>query len=737
MDLPINMEMALPREVAYPLPTTLPPGMRQVRLRQPQYAAIVDPLPAGAGIDLIIPEIPGAFGDPSTTSVEVTGFFESRFDVPAGRPFWMQSATCNGCIWGSGNSIFQRYQLYLLTSVLSDDITEWGLTAHLMFLSSYDRHQRLELAAIMGFNQYEPSSSMGLALAGVSNHDAAYIATDVGSQAGLDLWNVSGRGNVLDDFGNQYPTSQNSYLFSIDNFNSNVTNGNAVGANAFSPQKRVSSVGCYRAGSFTLRQPFQFNLQMPGIIGSGSSQLFPMFIGPYKISLFADDPSNYMWWDLNMFTNGTGKELFTNYLQDGPGAAGAYVGTPNSVTVQNSLHITHIYFQCDYIQCDGPSFAIIMSQLPIPDTFALRTTAWTSASTILPENCQGVNDLAIPIRRASLKCCYCLFSPARDPVNSPAGKFEWVNPNLGSNTLIHINGKPYPQMGLDPTNRPNECFKNFLLTIGTWNNDGPKSCIEPHNFFVLDYRMTQNDTKSIRYNRWRHYQTTSTRKAAMLPIIQSIVNNAVTLTVPENTPTNERPGLYATTVPGNNETTRPLRNLKTYSDVDWITPGGPYSQRRYAGMATSFSPYAPSQLAGTAYTASDPTVNAAGGLADAAALLTYINNPAHRQTVLNAINAYDFSSLIQHEGTRCPRIGQFSTLNPNFKPSSNQFILAYDFEHLAKVQYLSGVQSLTGSFFLKLNIEQNLSVPYGVTFVCAFDQLVILQSAMKTAFVRI
>lgn len=702
MDLPINMEMALPREVAYPLPTTLPPGMRQVRLRQPQYAAIVQPIPAGSGIDLIIPEIPGAFGDPSTTSIEVTGYFESKFVVPAGRPFYMQSATCNGCIWGSGNSIFQRYQLYLLTSVLSDDIGEWGLTAHLMFLASYDRQQRLALSHVMGFNQYEPTSTMGMSLAGKTKFDGAILAPDdngTWSNIGTQHWNI-GKGNQND--------GTSDFLFSISNF-SPYDSGTTLAQDA-----TFNESNAYQSGVFTLRQPFQFNLQLPGIIGSGSTQLFPMFIGPYKISLFADDTSQFMWWDLNQFISGSGKEY------QPPTDLGDFELSTDSVTVKNSMYITSVFFQCDYIQCDGASFAIVMSQLPIPDTFALRTTAWTSASSLIPAQAQGISDLAIPIRRASLKCCYCLFSPAYDAINSPAGKYEWVNPNLISNTLIHINGKPYPQMGLDPTNRPNECFKNFLLTIGTWNNDGPKSCIDPQNFFVIDQVMTAGDAKLVRYGKWRNYRSTTTRTGVFWTGFNQ--NSAD----PYDAKTGCKPGLYANNVTtGTHHAWSPINRLVTFSDTDWITQAGPFPRPMTRHPATHYS--IPECL--SPFLTEHPIVTY---VPEVAATQQTPAIPAH----VNTTYPNPYWTLTQMEGTRCPLQG-LSSRNPNLRCCSNQFVLAFDFEHLAKVQYLSGVQSLTGSYFLKLVLEKNLSVPYNVTFVNAFDMLVILNAAMKTAFVRI
>jgi hypothetical protein len=433
-----------------------------------------------------------------------------------------------------------------------------------------------------------------------------------------------------------------------------------------------------------------------------------MFIGPYKISLFADDTSNFMWWDLAPFMNGTGREFIapTNNF------------APSDVTYTNSLHITNIFFQCDYIQCDGPSFAIVMSQLPIPDTFALRTTAWTSASTLIPVESQGTVDLAIPIRRASLKCCYTLFSPARNPVTAPAGKFEWVNPNLGANTLIHINGKPYPQMGLDPTNRPNEVFKNFLLTIGTWNNDGPKSCIRPENFFVIDQILPASNGKQIRYNRWRNYHSTSTRLATTTGYVG-------TQTGAHTIRPAARPGLYS-------DITAPDDSLRSYSDVDWLRQGGPFGgvvSSASLGLRSAF--LTPSQ-------SFDPQVSSINVhlVADNGTVAANATTIAVLNSQTNLDPATDNSSLIQFEGTRCPLQGKFSA-NPTMACASNQFVLAYDFEHLAKVQYLSGVQSLTGSFFLKLTIERNLSVAYNATFICAFDQLVILHSALKTAFVRI
>lgn len=675
-----TFQIAFPKETFFPLPASLPAGLKQFSLRQVQYNSIPASggTPAATEIQLIVAQYDGCWMDPSTTSlyIEATAvacwnWTGATLAPPAGNApggnnsFMMAASSANGGMIGSGASIFQRYQLYLNNATLSDDISEFGLVSHLQYLLSYDEAQREIMAATLGFNPSEPSSTWGIPFHG------AHMYT-------RSTWQINGTVattlNVNSSLGSYIGPSYNSYW-----------GGFWISSNA-QPITIIAT------------QKFNFSILLPGLLGTGNPKLFPLMAGPTRISLFTDNQNNYFQLDFGQNNGVTGAPVLTQYIN-------AAVGNTPAL----SFTVNQVWLHADCLRCDAPSFNVILSQLPIPNTVILKTTAWTVSSTNIQAGTQGSNDILVAPRRASVKSLYVLCSPfGVNPtlysLNGTSGtltgtgfqynmwgKYGWCNPNLTSGTCVVIAGVQWPQQTTDPMARPTETFTQLLKSLRTWSTNAVKPCLPASNYFVCDslagvtigggagfyasapaLQNGQNYWRTVTSTTFRQNNSNAGGAGNVGPLLSGLTTASGAITAPI-------PLIIASCNPGVvNATLSGAIVSMTDKTAQWKTSQQPDAQCQF--------------IEGTSH--------------------------CNKTTLEGGFR--DYHSQI-----------------PLHKPYSNCFIFAQDFENMAKTDYLSGVSTLSGNFFFRMVINQQLIFGYNIYFVVCHDMLTIFDLMTRTITVRI
>lgn len=699
----LNLQVGFPQESNYPLPLTLPGGIREITLRQPNYASIpgsamtsgsdgggtINPTQAGLEIMIQIPQLDGCFAIPETSYLHIEAELDVTITMPPAKEQLVAVglSASNGGILGSAASLFNRYQLWLNTATLSDDIVEFGLVSYNQFLLGFNQSNRYAMAAVLGLNKYYTQGIIGQAFNGPSFTDRAYLAVAASIGSG---------GNATDcnwpDIDSQfnYTVKRNTFEGSTKGTYDHQTFAlpNAAGSNYFACYTGTADPATTVAkAAFT--QTLRFALILPGLIGSGSNKLFPLFIGPTRISLFTDVQSNYLWFNF---------PASPNILGDGNVAF-----TPAQTPILNSgIWIKAIWINIDYLRMDGPSFAFIVENLPIPETFVIKSTGWTCSSTTMPVS-QGQAETLIATRRASCKCLYLLCSPNSGAIDCPTtvaignntkphvaqwsapgnifGKFGSVNPNLTNGTCVSVNGILYPQQMNDPIERPDEMLSNLYRTLGVWSNDGSRPNIDPNNFFVIDkMSIALNGTGRPAEGTWRSYQTLSAR----------ICGNK--------------------TKDGKDQT-------------DWLAEF--FASKAYIAGQGDIINYTDHNPWNT-FDAIEFTTNVETPFA--AAIFTYKYH--------GPLSIYREGSMALDNYGSNGQIHDRQSLYAMQAPECNQFIYAVDFENIAKDTYLSGISTLNGSFFLRTNIKSMLTTTYTLYFILCFDILTILHYGYKTAIIK-
>ncbi len=697
--------VVFPAEMTYPIPSSLPKGIVGTASRIQNMNTIPGSgggqTPASSEIIIQIPEQPSCFLDTSSTRLYVEATYVATFTIQnfVSNPttnsiMYMAPSNANGGFIGGGASLFQRYQLYLNNSILSDDITEFGMVCYLMYLMNYTEDQRFRMANVLGLNKGFPGGVWGAAFHGTNMQDrATFTATGiVGSISNPVLPYNSAAGNGIGNSGGTalaFPTQYNqpSGVFW-------VSNGTAAQG--------------YPQVVLTATQNFNFLLHLPGLLGGGMKQMLPLFVGPYKISLFMDSLQNY--WALD-FGQGSVNQLYPQY-----------------VPTTSTMSVNSVWVEYDYYRCDVPSFNVIMSSLPTPNTFVLRSTAFTVSSYLIPAGAQGQNDFLIPPRKASIKCVYICSTPgfAKNPTIqvpqagqsvttnyagyqcNPWGKYGWVNPNLGINTCILLNGYQYPQQGNNPMDRPVEAWYNLLNANKTWSDTFTKPGIAPSNFLVCDsissvwlsagletaggfnnpawysYAKATNNTNSGR-SLWRILPTNTTRFSIPRYTIASNTSN---------------PWAGGTFICG-------------------ITGANANSDNIVGGFAAPDSTGATTADINDATSMTDKTVNLSGD---------------REQSLFGFF--LDGSSSCDNMPNSFFGTSNYHLNFQQDKPSALQHIYACNLDQLSKANVMTGMASLTGSFFWRTNIVDPLLLPYTAYFIIVYDQVIVLDSAIKLATVR-
>jgi len=162
-----------------------------------------------------------------------------------------------------------------------------------------------------------------------------------------------------------------------------------------------------------------------------------------------------------------------------------------------TLHIPTVEFCCNYLRLDSGAMSQVLDSLPIPGVIPMRCTSFVHSSVLLPKDVAGQVQQLVSSRRASMKALFISFEK-HDP-NCAEGVFNSINPNLGSNTYLQVNGVFYPQMMLDPLNKPGDCYNQLLTTLNMTQSALLRPSIHYNNYLRSDAHIQQ-------YNYWAKRQ---------------------------------------------------------------------------------------------------------------------------------------------------------------------------------------------------------------------------------------
>ena len=485
---------SFPSEFKYDLPSQIPPGLRQVQLRQLAYTNIPDPTPPGTEIIIQIPQLDYSFLDPSTTSITIKGTFKFQYfqinaaapnvganttTVPSGQQLTVGAGAPNNVVIGrqvqmdaynpnavnrnarvfaAGNIIgyppvsmlaqnpahmlgkgwgmFRRYQVYANNNTLTDDIEQIGLLHCYMNNLVSDSAYNAGDWASGGNAANEAGSNVSFTFpTGPTLMSGGTTQTATGSTIASEGIAASKGWSSIGD-----PT-----------VNNNTTNAPACFLAPFASNAIPSA---YANGLATI--PFEISLPLMGMLGSGNDKMFPLFLGPTRISLFTESLANYIQNPLSLLqlqaygTNADGQYAY------------AFMNTSINLAHPNTqVTISSAEFVGNYVRCDGVAFQQIMSQLPVPGKLILRTTSFAYSSQPVPTGTAGTNDFLIATRRASAK--FLLTTYNRDGLVDKS--YGSVCPFLTQGTCTTINGIQYPQQGVDFLNKPRDAFRQTLVSL--------------------------------------------------------------------------------------------------------------------------------------------------------------------------------------------------------------------------------------------------------------------------------
>jgi|GEM_PF-3653784 len=518
-----------PAEFNYELPTQTPPGIKQVQLRQFASSSIPPEIRANQEIQIDIPQIDFAFLDTTTTSICVRGYytFQVKSELPVSAPtnntssigeplvlpLGLNSAGSDNtglkypplsilaarphAFLGKGWGMWYRYCVYANTNVLTDDITNIGVLQNYMDLLTTGRDylqgdfcQNVNNPRLAGSNLLavfpeapasdlsRPSSSVPLTIATLTQQPDLNFGD--GNFSNIDL--------------NEQPDSSKYVVGLADCFGD-------YSSRQFVPIDYDMNTGI-------LTMAFEISLPLFGTLGSGNDKLYPLFVGPTRICLFAEELDKYIVTPSNTFS--------VNFPQTG------FVGsidTSFDLTSPNTrLVINSCEFVGNYLRCDTTAFQYVLQNLPVEGKMIMRTTSFNYSSAQLANKASGMLELLVPTRRASQKALLvlCTNSDLADK------KYGSVCPYLGQNTCVVINGVQYPQQGINFVEKPHDSFRQTLVAL----NLSYSALVRP----------------AISYGNWARLSDPVSSRVVNLSTVT--INNAIGNTLYPYTPRNRRiPGL--------------------------------------------------------------------------------------------------------------------------------------------------------------------------------------------------
>lgn len=462
-----------PAELKYDLPTQTPPGIKQIQLRQQSTSNIPPIITPGTEIQIDIPQIDFSFLDPTSTSICVRGVynFQVKPISPLGtltygangaqNPNWAQMDVPNtsyalasfrgqdgqnpiyppiSClaarphaILGKGWGMFTRYSVYANTNVLTDDIQEIGVLQNYMDLLTTGRNY---LGSDITQTVNDPKLAGSNFLATLPECPAGNVTTYSATTSQISLNDYATStfyGDLtlnVNDILTQNPVLKCGYNESFGD----------IGSKNYMPTAYNETTGI-------LQIPFEISLPLFGTLGSGNDKMYPLFIGPTRLSLYTAALSDYIVTPQNLL-------CFDTY------PSVPFLSTQFNLDA-SSVSFTQVEFVGNYFRCDTASFQYVLGNLPVDGKMICRTLSFAFSSASVSQNTSGVVDVLIPTRRASQKMQMILCTSA----NLADKKYGSCCPYLGQNTCLTINGVQYPQLGVDFMSKPHDAFRQTLVTL--------------------------------------------------------------------------------------------------------------------------------------------------------------------------------------------------------------------------------------------------------------------------------
>lgn len=217
---------------------------------------------------------------------------------------------------------------------------------------------------------------------------------------------------------------------------------------------------------------FAFRLSLPlfGLLGANNDKLYPLFCGPTQIRLTTEDSTKFI---------RVADEL-------------------SNV----SFKIRELNFCCNQLVLSGDAINAVIGRLPMPNLIPIRCTTFTHSSEVIPAASQGLNQLLVASRRASMKALFISYERSMDQIAITEGKFASIHPNIGQGTHLFLNNTMYPRHGIDMSGNPSDAYQQLLIALNQTQSALMRPNIKFSEFQVSDSNygtLTDESTVLMEY----------------------------------------------------------------------------------------------------------------------------------------------------------------------------------------------------------------------------------------------
>lgn len=404
--------------------------------------------PVNTQIDVVFMQKRNAFLDTRTTFLEVqvtVGLYNDAQQTTTA--IACSNGAFNGYVRGSFWSFFSKYTVYANQNNPTDDITDIGLVARWAFMMSMNSETKRCMSTLWGFDEVATNGLAGARLFGSAPYSTSSVL----------ISNASNEGQIF-----------------------------AAGCTDAAPNRTVYV------------QVFDCCIPLLGTLGTGYGGMYYLGTGATKLSLWTEDPINTFFVPASdvpaMALNSVSPGVNIN-----TGGTARYCG----LMKLSSVVITRVRWWGNVLSVSDKIMSQIRAELPDPNLYTARAVSWNVTSIQLPQGVQGMQQIPLNLRKYSVKYLHTTFAPNGVPgttLSSTAGsanvnvglKYAGLNPNLGANTVYYLNGRRYPDAGLDPSNYPEQTMAENLKAWEVWTNGGPRPSVDMANFKVADPNLLGN-----------------------------------------------------------------------------------------------------------------------------------------------------------------------------------------------------------------------------------------------------
>lgn len=218
----------------------------------------------------------------------------------------------------------------------------------------------------------------------------------------------------------------------------------------------------HRARLHNRRVKYTFRMSLPlfGLLGSNNDKLYPLFCGPTQLRLTTEDPAKFIKW--------------------------------SPVLIDPSFKIRELNFCANQLVLSGDAIRAVIGRLPVRDLIPIRCTTFTHSSEVIPAQSQGLHQLLVASRRASMKALFISYERSLNQDVITEGKFASIHPNISQGTHLFLNNTMYPRHGIDMTNNAADAYQQLLICL----NQTQSAIMRPNVLFSefctsdMDYNET-------------------------------------------------------------------------------------------------------------------------------------------------------------------------------------------------------------------------------------------------------